>query len=153
MIAPRRLLATVLAGTLAAAATLALAPATPAEAKTERTVRWDLARVFPAAIRFLRVDEHVTIVEKDAEAGYVLFDLVDEGKTFHGALELIVIDQDDRPGVRLVLRLEDRPSYMELGMLDRLERKLRDDLGPPPRGDARPAKPAKPDAPADAPAP
>jgi hypothetical protein len=98
-----------------------------ADARSEKTVGWTAARVFPAAVRFLRVDEGVTIVEKDAEAGYVMFELTDEGQTFPGALELVALDDGK---LRLVLRIEDRPDYMEVGMLDRLERKLTEELGP-----------------------
>ena len=123
------------------AAALALAAA-PADARTERPLGWTAAQVYPTALRFLVVDEGVKIVEKDAEIGYVLFDLTDEKKVFRGALELIPVENDP-PTVRLVLRIEDRPEYMEVGMLDRLERKLRDELGPPPKK----AAPKKPDEP------
>ncbi len=144
-------------GAVLLAATLLVGGAPPADARSEKSVTWELARVFPTAVRFLRVDEGVTIVEKDAEAGYVLFELSDEGKTFPGALELVSYERNGRPAVRIIIRIEDRPEYMEVGMLDRLERKLRDELGPPPRVEAKPApKPApKPkdgeDAPADPP--
>jgi len=74
-------------------AALALAPA-GADARSEKVVGWTAARVFPTAVRFLRVDEGVTIVEKDAEAGYVLFELSDEGKTFPGSLELATFERD-----------------------------------------------------------
>jgi hypothetical protein len=109
-----------------------LAPAV-AEARSEKVVAWELTRVFPTAVRFLRIDEGVVIVEKDAEAGYVLFDLKEEGKTFRGALELVSFQKDGRESVRLILRIEDRPEYVEVGMLDRLERKLRGEHGAPPR--------------------
>jgi hypothetical protein len=96
----------------------------------------------------------VTIVEKDREAGYVLFDLKEEGKTFRGALELVATRKDGRDLVRLILRIEDRPEYVEVGMLERLERKLRGEHGPPPRRDPAPkdppAKPPVTDPPPDA---
>ena len=116
---------------LLVAALLAL-PAV-ADARSEKTVGWTAAQVFPTAVRFLRVDEGVTIVEKDGEIGYVLFELRDDGKTYRGALELVTLAEGK---LRLVLRIEDRPDYMEVGMLERLERKLRAELGaPPPRPD------------------
>jgi hypothetical protein len=63
-----------------------------------------------------------------------LFELAEEGKTFSGAAELVAIDDDTGPRVKVVIRIEDRPSYVETGMLDRLEKKLRAELGsPPPR--------------------
>lgn len=103
-----------------------------AHAKADKVVRYAYAQVWPAAVRFLRLDEGFTIVEKDAEAGYVIFELSEEGKQFRGALELVRIRDDNRrAALRMIVRLEDRPSYMELGILDRLERKLRTELGPP----------------------
>jgi len=128
---------------------LALGSPAPASAKTDKTVAYPAARVFPAAVRFLRVDERLTIVEKDADAGYVLFELAQDGKTFPGALELVAVESAGRPAVRLVLRIEDRPSYVEIAMLERLERKLRAELGSEPRPAPRPEpKPApKPESP------
>jgi hypothetical protein len=130
-------------------AALAIAATPHADARTEKVVGWTQAKVFPAAVRFLRVDEGVKIVEKDADAGYVLFELKDEGKVFPGALELVTVEKDGVERVKLVLRIEDRPEYMEAGMLERLERKLRDELGPPPRREA----PKPPPEPEPAPAP
>jgi hypothetical protein len=138
-----------LAATLSAALLLG---AGAAHARSERSVTWDLATVYPTAVRFLRIDAGVTIVEKDAEAGYVLFDVKEEGRTFRGSLELVATKKDGRELVRLVLNIEDRPEYVEVGMLDRLERKLRGEHGPPPRRDPAPKEPAKPAKPADEPA-
>jgi len=120
------------------AAALWVSAATPAGAVSDRTVKWSAAKIFPSAVRFLRIDEGVTITEKDQEAGYVLFDLPDEGKLWHGALELIEIETEERTVVKLVLRLEGRPDYMEIGILDRLEKKLRDELGRPPEPKPKP---------------
>lgn len=132
----------------------AMAPR-PAVARSEKTVAYAVARVFPAAVRFLRVDEGVEIVEKDGDAGYVLFELAQDGKVFPGALELVVTESAGRAAVKLVLRIEDRPSYVEVAMLERLERKLRAELGsePPPVKPAPPPEPRpppKPDAAPDA---
>jgi len=123
---------------------LLLAVPAPAVAKSEKTVVYAVEKVYPAAVRFLRVDEGVKIVEKDADAGYVMFELSQDGKTFPGALELVVGENAGRPAVKLVLRIEDRPSYVETAMLERLERKLRAELGsePPPVQKAPPMKPA-----------
>lgn len=104
-----------------------------AEAKTQRTTYYSYEQVWPAVIRHLRVDEGFAIVEKDAEAGYVLFEVKDDGKSFRGALELVrVKDERERRALRLIVRIDDRPRYIEVGVLDRLERKLRDEYGAPP---------------------
>lgn len=115
----------------------------PAAAKSQKKLAYAYEQVWPAAVRFLRVDEGCEILEKDMDAGYVIFTLSDDGKRFRGTLE-IVRTGDEQPSLLLLVGLEDRPAYMEQGILDRFEQKLRAELGSP-----RPAKPT----PAPAPAP
>ena len=142
-------------------ATLAMAVAAiagltaPASARSEKTLAYPRDQVWPTAVRFLVVDEHVRVTEKDAEAGYVLFDLRDDGKTFRGSLEVMTVVRDGRTGVRFVLQIEDRPSWLEIAMLARLETKLRAELGAPSPSPGKPEpEPPRKDAPApDAPKP
>lgn len=123
--------------TLAAAVLAALT--TAASAKTERTARYTFDQVWPTAVRHLRVDEGFTIVEKDPDVGYVVFQVREEGKVFSGALEVMKHkDAGGRSSVRLVLRIGDRPAYMEAGVLDRMLAKLREEHGDPPAGESRP---------------
>jgi hypothetical protein len=133
----------------AASALIALAmSATAADARSEKTVSYQREQVWPTAVRFLVVDEHVKVIEKDADAGYVMFELKDDGKVFRGSLEIMTITRDNRQSVRFVLQIEDRPDWLEIAMLTRLERKLRAELGspaPPPAKD--PPKPPAKDAP------
>jgi hypothetical protein len=125
---------------LALSLLLALAPQ-PAAASTKKEASYAFDKAWPAAVRFLRIDEGLSIVEKDRDTGYVLFELSEEQKTFRGALEMVqIVDPDGRPSVRLVLRIEDRPAYMEKGILERMVRKFRTELGPP----ADPPPPAEP---------
>lgn len=77
----------------------------------------------------------------------MLFDLTEEKHTFRGALELVSVGDGGKDGVRLVLRIQDRPAYMEEAMLERLEQKLRRELGQPkpvprPKPAPAPADPA-----------
>lgn len=110
-----------------------------AAARSERTTYHGYDQVWSSSVRFLRVDEGFEILEKDADAGYVLFAVKQDNKQFRGALELVRIkDERGRPAIRLVLRIEDRPTYVEIGVLERLERKLREEYGEPP-----PPKPEK----------
>ncbi|HUJ61897.1 MAG TPA: hypothetical protein VLX92_25505 [Kofleriaceae bacterium] len=116
-----------------------------ASARSEKTLAYPRAQAWPTAVRFIRVDEHLKVVEKDADAGYVLFELHEDKRTFRGSLEVIDVVQDGRHEVRFVIAIEDRPSWMELGMLDRLERKLRVELGAPaPEATPRPKEEPKP---------
>jgi hypothetical protein len=123
-----------------------------AEARSEKTLGYPRDQVWPTAVRFLAVDERLKLIEKDAEAGYVMFELRDEGKTYRGSLEIMTVMRDKQSVVRFVLQIADRPSWQEVAMLTRLERKLRAELGspaPPPAKD--PPKPAPSDPPKDAP--
>lgn len=133
-------------------ATLTAPP--PAQARTALTVAYRADAVFAAAVRFLRVDEDAAIVDKDADAGYVIFTIERDGKTTRGALELIAADRDGQPRVTIAITLTDRPDYLEAVMLEHLRRKLKAELGeeapaPPPKPRAAPEKPAAPAAPAD----
>lgn len=124
----------------------------PAWARSEKTLAYQRTDVWPAAVRFLVVDEHLKITDKDADAGYVLFELRDDGKLFRGSLEVMTVVRDGRTLVRFVLQIADRPSWLEIAMLTRLETKLRAELGspapPPSKQDPPPAKDEpKPDAP------
>jgi hypothetical protein len=123
-----------------------LALASPAWARSEKTLAYPRDQVWPTAVRFLVVDEHVKVTEKDPDAGFVTFELRDDGKTFRGALEVMTVVREGRTLVRFVLQLEDRPSWLEIAMLTRLETKLRAELGMPSPGPSKePAKepPAK----------
>ncbi len=126
-----------------------------AHARAEKTLAYPRDQAWPAAVRFIRVDERLKVIEKDADAGYVLFELKEEGKTFRGSLEVIEVVKDGRHVVRFVMQIEDRPTWLELELLNRLERTLRAELGAPapaptPRPAPAPDKP-KDDKPADKP--
>ena len=130
-------------------AILALLFTSTAWARSEKTLAYSREAAWPAAVRFIRVDEGLKIVEKDADAGYVLFELKEEGKTFRGSLEVMTVVVDNRPVTRFVMQIEDRPMWIEVAMLQRLERKLRAELGapapPPSKKPAPPTDEKKPD--------
>lgn len=130
---------------------------TGAWARSEKTLAYPREAVWPTTVRFLVVDEDAKVIEKDADAGYVLFEIRDEGKLYRGSLEVMTIKVDGRSSVRFVISIPDRPSWMEIAMLQRLERKLRAELGSPntapaPKDkdkDKDPPKPAPPKEPKD----
>ncbi len=119
-----------------------LAAGSIASAKTTREYAYPYDPVWSALVRFLRVDEGLKVLEKDADTGYILFELVESKRSFRGAAE--VMRQEG--ATRVVMRLTDRPSYMELGLLDRFADKLREELGDP----LPPSTPSPPSPPADA---
>ena len=118
--------------------------AAPAWARSEKTLAYPRDQVWPTAVRFLVVDERVKITEKDAEAGYAVFELRDDGKLFRGSLEVVAVNRDGRSAVRFVLQIEDRPSWLEIAMLRRLEAKLRADLGSPAPAPSEPPRKPEP---------
>jgi len=136
---------------LALALAVTLGAPSAASARSEKTLAYPREQVWPAAVRFLVVDEHLKVTEKDADAGFVTFELREDHKTFRGALEVVTIVRDGRTLVRFVLSIDDRPSWIEIAMLTRLETKLRAELGAPtpapsapPRKDEPPRKPEPP---------
>ena len=118
----RRLLASLL---------LVAALSSAAGARADKTLAYTRETVWPTAVRFLVVDEKVKVTDKDGDAGYVLFELKDEGKTYRGSLEVMTVVKDKRTSVKFVLQIQDRPEWMEVAMLNRLERKLKSELGSP----------------------
>jgi hypothetical protein len=131
-------------------AAMLAAGAAPAWARSEKTLAYAREQAWPAAVRFLAVDAHARITEKDADAGYVMFELRDEGRVFRGSLEVVPVVRDGRTVVRFVMQIADRPSWLELVLLDRLEDKLRAELGspspppsPPRPSEPRPSEPGK----------
>ena len=100
-------------------------------ARAEKTLAYQRDAAWPTAVRFIRVDEQLKIIEKDAEAGYVLFEVKEEGKTFRGSLEVMAVVVEGRTVVKFVMQIQDRPTWTEIAMLTRLERKLRTELGSP----------------------
>ena len=127
-------------------------------ARAEKTLAYTRDAAWPAAVRFIRVDEGLKILEKDADAGYVLFEIKEEGKTFRGSLEVMTVVVDGRTLVKFVMQIDERPSWVEVAMLTRLERKLRSELGTPapppskkPKPDDKPKDEDKPPPPKDEP--
>jgi len=118
----------------------------PAHARSEgRTLGYPRDMVWSTVVRFLAVDERAKVIEKDADAGYVLFEVVDDGKAFRGSLEMLTVPGDGRPNIKFAINIVDRPLWREAGMLQRLEQKIRHELGSPPP----PPPPKKDDAPKD----
>jgi hypothetical protein len=124
-----------------------------ADARSEgRTLGYPRDQVWSTVVRFVAVDERAKIVDKDPDAGYVLFELEDRGTKLRGSLEIVTVVIDDHPHVKFVLDLRDGPLWREVGMLNRLEQKLRKDLGSPPPPRPRAPKPEpQPEPPADKP--
>ncbi|MES1209851.1 MAG: hypothetical protein ABUS79_28280, partial [Pseudomonadota bacterium] len=129
-----------------AALALTLFAVATAHARSVQSVPYPAPDLWATSIRFLRVDRGFPIREKDESAGYVLFDYLEGGRSYHGALELIAApDVDGRAGAQLVVSIPDLPHRYETGLLDRLAAKIRDERGPPvPRRKTPDGAPTKP---------
>jgi hypothetical protein len=107
-------------------------------ARSSSLLSYPIQDLWPTAVRFLRIDRGAAVREKDAESGYVLFDLPEGGKTFKGSLELVrTTDGEGREATRVVVTIPDLPRHYEGVLLDKLAGKARDEYGspapPPPR--------------------
>jgi hypothetical protein len=105
----------------------------PSEAKSQSELGWSMADVLSTAVRYVRVDRGCKVTERDDSSAYVLFECPgDDGKKVKpGALELYRVERGGRELVRAQLTLSDDPRYVEIRFLDLLERKLREERGPP----------------------
>lgn len=139
MIAGARLRPLLLAALASAsAAALATIGGRAAQARSAAVVPYPTPDVWPAAIRFLRVDQSYTVKEKDEPAGYVLFELTENKRAYRASLELVkTSDAEGRSATQLVCSMSDLPRRYEAALLDKLISKIRDERGPPPPPPAR----------------
>jgi len=124
-----------------------------AEGRTDRLMTYRENQVWTGVLRFLRVDMGFRVIERDREAGYLLFEYRDGGQSHNGSLELVPVVQSGRRYVRATLQIPNMPTYVEVVLFEKLERKLRSEYGDPPPPATATSPPAGPgDAPATAPA-
>ncbi len=119
---------------------LVLLAAAPAQARKQRELPQRIDQVWNAALRMIRVDMQLAVTDRDQEGGYVLFEYVANGKRFPGSIELIAQAKGARPSTVVVAQVHGQPSYVEVMLLDKLEKKLFEEVGVPPE----PPKPAPP---------
>ena len=119
-----------------ATATVVGSPAT-AHAKKSETLPYPFADVWPAALRFLRIDEGYAIAERDDQAGYIVFKFVPPGtkKEAEGSFEVV------RHGTttELIAALPSMPAHHERALVERFVGKLTREFGKPSEGPRDPA--------------
>jgi len=84
-----------------------------------------------SVIRLVRVDFESPIVEKDKDAGYVLFNYTHAGKQYAGSVEVVPTVDKGEQRVKVLIQIAGMPSYIERMMLDKLEKKLVQEFGAP----------------------
>jgi len=142
------------------AATLCLSGVcSSASARKQSELRYPFERIWSTVLRMVRVDLRMTVTDRDADAGFLLFDYVDHGKRYPGSIELLRGETGRAPATKVVVQVQGMPTYVEQMLLDKLVAKLRAELGdpvtppepaPPPRKPEPPAE-QKPDEPVLAP--
>ena len=115
-----------------------------ASAKQSYESAYTYDQTWNAALRLVRVDLGLKIVDKDDKAGFIMFEYVNDGSTSSGSLELFKTEKS----VRVICQIPKFPSYHEIALLDRLGRKLKEEYGAPPEK-PKPQPPSPPDGGAD----
>ena len=110
---------------------LALIPARASAEQVEKFA-YPYKQVWSAAVRLLRVDLGHKVTERDEEVGFIVFDYRDDSrKSHHGTAQLAAIQEGGREVIRVELSIQGQPSYIEIMVLTKLARKLRDEYGDP----------------------
>lgn len=111
--------------------TIAIAT-TPASARSQRNLAYRADQVWATSVRLLRVDLGFELLERDRDARYILFRYSDGEQEHAGSLEIVERTPDEGVlGVMIIVSIAAMPTYVELHLIDRLERKLREEVGPP----------------------
>jgi hypothetical protein len=128
-----------------AAASVVVLSGSPADAQTSYDSAYGFQRTWNAAVRMVRVDMGLKVLEKDDATGYLMFEYKSpEGgsKASPGSMEFVRARDPEEP-VRVVVQLPQMPRYHEQVMLDSLVRKMKAEYGEPPaRPKPAPAPPA-----------
>jgi hypothetical protein len=126
---------------LAMAATLAGAPNTT-HARVSTDFAYTKQQTYSAALWFLRVDKGFEIVERDADAAYLIFSYPEpgqSGKQAQGTIEVIEVKDQ----VKLIIQLPRMPEYHEQLLSDGLLTKLKREYGEPPSQKPKKSSPKK----------
>ena len=135
-----------LAGVLLA---VTLFVAQSATARVGGDSEYSKAQTYSGALRYLRVDLGYEIVERDADAAYLIFRYQLPGQTKALATGTVeIVDADGH--VKLFVQIPSMPEYHERVLRDGLVRKLHDEYGVPPRKVIPVPAPKKPEADAGA---
>lgn len=110
-----------------------------------RILAYPMEFVWPTAMRFLRVDRGYTIVDRDPEAGFILFDfpIGPEDRVGRGSVEIFATkDASGRIAASVQITTDGGPVHLPHALLDGLAEKLRRERG-------QPAAPPRPEPPKD----
>jgi hypothetical protein len=99
-----------------------------------RVLAYPMEFVWPTAMRYLRVDRGYAIVDRDADAGFILFDfpIGPEDRTGRGSVEIFATkDASGRAAASVQITTDGGPVHLPHALLDGLAEKLRRERGQP----------------------
>ena len=103
-----------------------------------RVLPYPVAQVWPSTVRYLRVDRHYTIQDRDKEAGYVLFDFPlgqhpeQPASLGRGSVELVsTTDASGREASKIKVATNRGPVHLPHAIVDGIAAKLLQEVGPP----------------------
>jgi len=102
-----------------------------ARARVEAESAYSKAQTYSGALRYLRTELGYEVVEKDADAAYLIFKYRESGQKDRestGTVEIV----ESYGKVRVYVQLPRMPEYHERVLRDGLMKKLRDEYGAPP---------------------
>ncbi len=117
-----------------------------------RVLPYPMDFVWPTAMRYLRVDRSYTIVDRDPDAGFILFDfpIGPDDRTGRGSVEIFATkDASGRAAASVQITTDGGPVHLPHALLEALAEKLRRERGQP----APPPRATPPDAPKNKPKP
>lgn len=121
--------------------------------ENRRVLSYPIDQVWPTAIRYLRIDRGFEIVDRDRDAGYLLFEFpLEEKRIGSGSVEMFeVVDAAGRPSVSVSVNTGAGPVHLPNSILDGIAAKVRAERGqpPPPPPPPKPEDPPKKDEPDD----
>lgn len=117
-----------------------------------RVLPYPADQVWPTTIRYLRVDRGFSIVDRDRDAGFILFEFTvgsDGATKGRGSIELVVTaDAAGRPAVKLQISTDAGPLHLPHAIAEGLAAKLKAEHGqpapPPPSTPPSPTPPKSP---------
>jgi hypothetical protein len=115
----------------AAIVALLLGATNTSRARVSTDSSYTKQQTYSAALRYLRVDKGFDIVERDADAAYLIFAYPEpgqNGKQAQGTIEVIEV----KDHVKLVVQLPRMPEYHEQLICDGLLKKLKREYGEAP---------------------
>ncbi|MBX7081347.1 MAG: hypothetical protein K1X88_19250 [Nannocystaceae bacterium] len=116
-----------------------------------RLLPYPVEFVWPAAVRYLRVDRKFTIVDRDPDAGFILFEFPlggADGKTARGSVEIFATkDPAGRASAQVQIDTDGGPTYLPHALMDGIAEKVKRERGQPAPPPPPPGKPPRDKAP------